>query len=219
MDEAVVFQMPYQLRQTFDRQKDVIAKATSPSSAAAAHGQSRDSDSTPSSADRQEDDIAKATSPSAAAAAHGQSRDSDSTPSSADRQKDVIAKATSPSSATAAHDQSRAKDLTPTTSASTSAAAQVNRTKHEFYLNKSISASERSRIKISAIDSALKTVNIIAMVMSIELNYYRTANDSANEKTGRRLDIELVDDSGRIKGAAFDKTADAMQKFLMPDKV
>ena len=58
--------------------------------------------------------------------------------------------------------------------------------------------------KISSIGSASRKLNVIAQVTSKSLGAYSLRNDHDGQKSGRRLNVELADDTGRIGAVFFD---------------
>ena len=58
-------------------------------------------------------------------------------------------------------------------------------------------------LKIASITALTTTINIIASVVSQVICDYATPTDSGAQRSGRRLNIELADETGRIKVAAF----------------
>ena len=74
-------------------------------------------------------------------------------------------------------------------------------------------------VKIGQLIQTVKSITILAKVASISLIYYKTSNDKSTDKTGIRLDVELVDETDRVKAVAFNKTAKLFHAKLIEKKV
>ena len=57
------------------------------------------------------------------------------------------------------------------------------------------------------------------MVVSKQISYYATPYDKSNRKTGVRFQVELADDTGRIRAVAFNQTPDEFSNKLQINKV